>query len=72
MDLINIRLLSHPMNWITILLMLIIAGIFGHLLLTLLEQEPATAGGKKKSVPANLSTNQVASADISSPFDINP
>lgn len=54
MELINTRLLSHPMNWVTILLMLVIAGIFGHLLLSLLEQEPAS----KNNIPASLSTNQ--------------
>jgi len=44
MKLLNTRLISHPMNWITIMLMIIIAGIFGHLLLTMLEQEPARPG----------------------------
>lgn len=43
MAILNTRLLSHPMNWVIVLLMLMIAAIFGHLLLSLLEQEPATA-----------------------------
>jgi len=42
LTIINTRLISHPMNWIIVLLMLVIAGIFGHLLLSLLDQEPAT------------------------------
>jgi hypothetical protein len=36
--------------------MVLIAGIFGHLLLTLFEQEPATKA--TTAVPAGLSTNQ--------------
>jgi hypothetical protein len=43
MAIINTRIISHPMNWIIIFLMLVIAGIFGHLLLTLLDQEPSTS-----------------------------
>lgn len=42
-SIINVRLIKHPVNWIIILLMLIIAGIFGHLLLSILEQEPANS-----------------------------
>lgn len=61
MELINTRLLSHPMNWVTILLMLVIAGIFGHLLLSLLEQEPAS----KNNIPASLSTNQMGGGQSS-------
>jgi hypothetical protein len=41
MGIINWKLIGHPLNWSIILLMLVIAGIFGHLLLSLLEQEPA-------------------------------
>lgn len=53
MQIINTRLISHPMNWLIILLMLIIAGIFGHLLLTILDQEPARA--KTATVPQGYS-----------------
>lgn len=53
---LNFRILSHPMNWLTIWLMIFIAGIFGHLLLTLLEQEPATAAST--AMPAGLSQQQ--------------
>ena len=51
---INWKLIGHPLNWIIVLLMLVIAGIFGHLLLTLLEQEPATAANT--TLPQGLAT----------------
>jgi hypothetical protein len=54
MAIVNTKLLSHPMNWLIILLMLIIAGIFGHLLLSLLDQEPTAAA---IAVPAGLPVN---------------
>lgn len=40
---LNWKIISHPMNWVTILLMLIIAGAFGHMVLTLFGMNPATA-----------------------------
>lgn len=40
---INLDLLSHPLNWFIILLMLSIAAIAGHLLLSYLGTEPALA-----------------------------
>jgi hypothetical protein len=43
-ELVNIKLLSHPMNWLTVLLMLVIAGIAGHEILSLVNVEPATKG----------------------------
>lgn len=48
---VNTRLLSHPMNYIIIGLMLTILAVFGHLVLTILDQEPATATGGKKGLP---------------------
>lgn len=42
---VNWKLASHPMNWLTILVMLIIAGAFGHLLLSYFEVEPASQSG---------------------------
>ena len=39
---INLRLLSHPLNWLIVLLMLVIGGTAGHLLLSLFGQEAAT------------------------------
>jgi hypothetical protein len=40
---INGRLISHPMNWVIIILMVLIAAYFGHLVLFLLDQSPSTA-----------------------------
>lgn len=54
MILINTRLISHPMNWLIIAMMLIILGIFGHLVLQILDQEPSTKGS---GVPQGYSTN---------------
>lgn len=42
MQIINWKLISHPLNWAIIWLMVAIGGIFGHLVLTILDQEPAT------------------------------
>ena len=39
---INVSLLAHPMNWLTVLLMLTIAAIAGHEILSLVKLEPAT------------------------------
>jgi hypothetical protein len=58
MTLINTRIISHPLNWLIILLMLVIAGIFGHLLLTVLDQEPSVKA-TTKSAPQGYSTSIV-------------
>lgn len=39
---INVKLLSHPLNWLTVFLMLTIAAIAGHEILSLVKVEPAT------------------------------
>jgi hypothetical protein len=39
---INTEIIKHPMNWIIVFLMLTIAAIFGHLVLSLVKIEPAT------------------------------
>jgi hypothetical protein len=57
MQILNTKLLFHPLNWIIILLMLVIAAIFGHLLLSLLDQEPAT-GAPPNGLPAGYQRNQ--------------
>lgn len=41
MPLLNTGLLKQPLNWVVILLMLVIAGIGGHLLLSYFHTEPA-------------------------------
>jgi hypothetical protein len=43
MQVLNFDLLKHPMNWLIILLMLVIAGIAGHLFMTLVGAEPTNA-----------------------------
>jgi hypothetical protein len=41
-NVVNWKMISHPMNWLIILLMLIIAGGIGHYLLTLAGITPDT------------------------------
>jgi hypothetical protein len=43
MQLINFTLVKHPMNWLTIILMLFIAAIGGTLILEAIGVTPATA-----------------------------
>ena len=57
MAIVNTRLLSHPLNWIIVLAMLIIAGIFGHLLLSLLDQEPSTGAPATERLPSGYTQN---------------
>ena len=42
MEIVNWGLLKHPLNWFTIVLMLLIAGFAGHLLLSAAGIEPGT------------------------------
>lgn len=56
MQLINTRILSHPLNWAIIMLMLIIGAMFGHLLLSFFDHEPATGDG---DTPEGLSVEQM-------------
>lgn len=39
--LVNTALLRNPMNWLVVLLMLVLAGIAGHLALSLAGVQPA-------------------------------
>jgi hypothetical protein len=63
---INFRMASHPINWVTFLLMVLIAGSIGHLTLTYLGIEPNTA--RKSSgydeMPAGQSPGQAAAGAI--------
>lgn len=43
MQVVNIPLLKNPLNWLTIILMLLIAAIFGHLTLSYFGVEPETS-----------------------------
>lgn len=42
MKVLNFEMAKNPMNWIIVILMLIIAGVGGHLLLSYFKHEPAT------------------------------
>lgn len=39
---VNVGLLKNPLNWLTVVLMLVLAGIAGHLLLSAAGIEPST------------------------------
>lgn len=43
MAIINTNLMKHPANWFIVVLMLVIAGMAGHLVLSFLGIEPKTA-----------------------------
>lgn len=49
---LNFNLLKNPINWAIVILMLVIAGIGGHLLLSLLGVEPASANNTTSKVVA--------------------
>ncbi len=59
----NLKLASHPINWVTIFLMLVIAGTAGHLLLSLFGIEPADG-----SIDPNLAIGQ---SNIGLPMNAN-
>jgi hypothetical protein len=42
MQVVNFSLIKHPLNWAIIFLMLVIAAIAGHELMSLVGQEPAS------------------------------
>jgi hypothetical protein len=42
MRVLNTGMILHPLNWAIILLMLVIAGIAGHEMLSIVGMEPAT------------------------------
>jgi hypothetical protein len=65
MTILNFRLMSHPMNWLTVLLMVIIGAAFGHLILTYLGIEPSTGGKLAYSqMPAGQSPGEAATGAI--------
>lgn len=62
---LNWEIISHPMNWATIILMLIIAGTFGHLVLSLFKIEPSTQEGSAyNNLPAGQYPGQAVSGAI--------
>lgn len=52
---VNWKLISHPMNWIIVLLMLVIAGTFGVLIFDLIGMKAATG-----EIDPNLAVGQVS------------
>lgn len=50
---VNWKLITHPMNWLVVLLMVVIAGTAGHLLLSLLGVEAQTS-----NINPNLAVGQ--------------
>lgn len=50
----NWELLKHPLNWVIVLLMLVIAGTAGHFALTYFGAQSAGPSGKKQI--GNLTT----------------
>lgn len=52
---VNWKLISHPMNWIIVLLMLVIAGTFGVLIFDLIGMKAATG-----DIDPNLAVGQVS------------
>ena len=56
MQIINTRLITHPMNWAIVILMLVLAAIGGHLLMTFFDQEPATGSD---GTPQGLTVEQM-------------
>ncbi len=59
---LNWDLLRHPLNWIIVLLMLTIAGIAGHLLLTHFGAEPKSPAQNMELPPGEMSKQEVAAA----------
>jgi hypothetical protein len=49
MKVLNWSMLKNPLNYIIILLMLVIAGVAGHLLLSLMGWEPQTQNSSTES-----------------------
>jgi hypothetical protein len=61
---INWKMVSHPVNWLIIFMMLVIAGIAGHLILSYFGIEPQS---KANTAPTNgQSSSTPPAVDISS------
>lgn len=63
---VNWELLKHPLNWLIVILMLVIAGAAGHLLLTHIGVEPTAPGGEPgvAGYPVELDRNDIAGAAL--------
>ena len=58
MTLINTRIITHPLNWAIIIMMLVIAGMAGHLLASYFDQEPTHKNDS--NLPQGLTAEQYA------------
>ena len=67
MKILNLKLMSHPLNWATVLVILLIAGAYGHLILQYLGHSPSSTNGKASAwtaQPAGQSPGQEAAGAI--------
>jgi hypothetical protein len=66
MQLVNWKLISHPMNWAIVVVVLLIAGAGAHLTLQLLGKRPATEDNTSAwtEQPAGQSPGQEAAGAI--------
>lgn len=59
---VNWQLMRHPLNWIIVLLMLTIAGMAGHILLTHFGAEPNGSPQNEELPPGETSKAEIAAA----------
>lgn len=60
---LNWELMKHPLNWLIVLLMLTIAGIAGHIVLTHFGAEPEGSSVESGELPpGQVSKQQIAAA----------
>jgi hypothetical protein len=80
MTIVNTRLLSHPMNYLTVGLMWFLAGLAGHYLLTLAGLEASSGGSSDtkrsawESMPAGQAPGEIRANAIApqmAPIAIN-
>ena len=71
---VNFKMVSHPINWVTFMLMVLIAGAFGHFVLSYFGIEPATRHSTSSydDMPAGQSPGQVASGAIDPQGSVDP
>lgn len=54
MRVLNLRMMSHPMNYVVIVLMLLLAGLGGHWLLSLFGIHPGGGGNASNGQTTNV------------------
>ena len=74
MGIVNLKLMSHPLNYLTIAVMALLLGVAGHLLLSLLGIDPATKKEQEQktsawgSMPAGQAPGQIRAGAIDPQF----